>query len=394
MATKIDSVTARDKLPARREPYWHRVSKGNFLGYRKMASGPGGTWVARSLDEATRKQRYRALGDFSDKADNLRFDIAGKAAKAWFEHLDKGGSSEDVTVKKACERYIEKLEAQRKFGAVKDAKGRFERWVYPNQKLSSTPVDKLTPGQLNDWRVKLVKTPALLQDKKKLATKPRSASSVNREMAVLKAALNLALEDGYATSDFAWSSKLKPIANATGRRDCYLDADQRRLLISHLPADLGALVTGLSLIPVRPGALAKLTVAQFDKRLGVLRIGEDKSGANRGLELPPSTAAFFAEQCKGQLPSAPIFSQAATGKHWDKDAWKKPIKAAFMAANQPYDAVLYSLRHSGITDLLALHKLDTLTVARLSGTSLAMIEKHYGHLLNRHAADALSKLAL
>ena len=37
---------------------------------------------------------------------------------------------------------------------------------------------------------------------------------------------------------------------------------------------------------------------------------------------------------------------------------------------------------------------DTLTVAQLSGTSLLMIEKHYGHLLREHAAKALASLTL
>ena len=57
-------------------------------------------------------------------------------------------------------------------------------------------------------------------------------------------------------------------------------------------------------------------------------------------------------------------------------------------------ATAYALRHSTITDLIALHRLDTLTVAQLSGTSLAMIEKHYGHLLRDHAAKALASLTL
>lgn len=64
MAVKIDSVSARDKLKVRREPYWHRVAKGSYLGYRKMVTGPGGSWVARMLDEGT-KQSYHSLGDFS-----------------------------------------------------------------------------------------------------------------------------------------------------------------------------------------------------------------------------------------------------------------------------------------------------------------------------------------
>ena len=82
---------------------------------------------------------------------------------------------------------------------------------------------KLTPGILNDWRNKLVKTPTIPQDKTKVSTKSRAASSINREMAVLKAALNLALEDGYATNDTAWKIKLRPIKDAYGRRECYLD---------------------------------------------------------------------------------------------------------------------------------------------------------------------------
>jgi hypothetical protein len=38
--------------------------------------------------------------------------------------------------------------------------------------------------------------------------------------------------------------------------------------------------------------------------------------------------------------------------------------------------------------------LDLLTVAQVSGTSVAMIEAHYGHLRQEHAANALAKLAL
>jgi len=37
--------------------------------------------------------------------------------------------------------------------------------------------------------------------------------------------------------------------------------------------------------------------------------------------------------------------------------------------------------------------MDSLTVARMTGTSLAMIERHYGHLLHDHAAKAMAGLA-
>ncbi len=158
-------------------------------------------------------------------------------------------------------------------------------------------------------------------------------------------------------------------------------------------ADLAALVTALSLVPLRPGAVAALTVANFDKRLGVLTVGKDKSGRDRKISLPETTAAFFATQAKDKLPTAPLLARA-DGQFWNKDSWKYPFKAAALAAKLPPAATAYALRHSTITDLIALHRLDTMTVAQLSGTSLAMIEKHYGHLLRDHAAKALSALAL
>ncbi len=393
MATKIDSVTARDKLKIRREPYWHRIEKGAFLGYRKMIDGPGGTWIFRVLDDSTEKQKYHSLGDFSDLPDNKRFDAAQKAARDWSAHLDAGGSNGVLTVEQACKAYVTKLEDAKKDGAAKDAKGRFRRWVYSDVKLSNTPIMKLTPGMMNDWRNKLVKSPTIPQDKTKTSTNVRAASSINREMAVLKAALNLALEDGHATNDTAWKIKLKPIKDADKRRECYLDIKQRRALIKNAPTDLAAFISALSLVPLRPGAVAALTAGHFDKRLGVLTVGKDKAGKDRKIGLPKSTAAFFAAQAKGKLPAAPLLARA-DGKFWNKDSWKDPFKDAAKAAQLPVDAVAYNLRHSAITDLIALHHLDTMTVAQLSGTSLAMIEKHYGHLLRDHAADALGKLAL
>lgn len=392
MATKINTVKAREGLKVRREPHWHLVVKGKYVGYRKMSHDTGGAWIARSTDE-TLKHTYHSLGAFTEIPDGARFDAAFKAASDWFGHVAAGGSKGVLTLGQACDRYVAKLLEDGKEGASNDAKGRFKRWVESDAKLSRTPVMKLTPGMLNDWRGNLIKTPTIPQDKTKTSDKKRKDSSVNRDMAALKAALNLALLDGHATNDAAWKVKLKPIKDADNRRDCYLDIAQRRKLIASAPADLAALISALSLIPLRPGAVAALTVGNFDKRLGVLTVGKDKAGRDRKISLPASTASFFAEQAKDKLPTAPLIARA-DGKHWNKDSWKDPFKAAAKKAELPVDAVAYNLRHSAITDLIALHRLDTMTVAVLSGTSLPMIEKHYGHLLRDHAADALGKLAL
>jgi integrase len=186
---------------------------------------------------------------------------------------------------------------------------------------------------------------------------------------------------------------MRPLKDADRRRDVYLDLTQRRALIAKAPPDLAVFMSALSLVPLRPGAMAALVAGNFDKRLSTLTIGTDKHGQDRKITLPPATAAFFAEQGKNKLPTAPLLARG-DGSAWNKDAWKYPFKDAVIAAELPYAATAYALRHSTITDLIALHKLDTLTVAQLSGTSLLMIEKHYGHLLREHAAKALASLTL
>lgn len=392
MATKIDTVTARDALKARHAPYWQKIRSECHIGFRKKTATSLGAWIARYRDD-NGKYQLNSLGSLDNLPSHRRFDEAVKLAGQWFDHRNSGGSAVNITVAEACRRYVAKQREQGKESTAKDLEGRFNRWVYSSPKLSSTLVTKLTPGILNDWRVKVTKTPAMLQDKTKTATKPRSPSSINREMAALKAALNQAVKDGHATNNTSWTNKLAPIKDATQRRDCYLDVSQRRALIAHSPPDLAAFLKALSLIPLRPGAMAVLTAGSFDQRLGVLTVGKDKSGQDRKISLPPATADFLSAQTKNKQAIDPLMARS-DGKFWNKDSWKYPFKKAAKAAMLPLAATAYALRHSTITDLIVRHRLDIMTVAQLSGTSLAMIEKHYGHLLRDHAANALAALTL
>ncbi len=75
----------------------------------------------------------------------------------------------------------------------------------------------------------------------------------------------------------------------------------------------------MSLLPMRPGAVAAFNVANFDNRLNSLMIGKDKAGKDRKITLPASTAAFFAEQTKEKTPGAPLFARAV-GSAWNKDS--------------------------------------------------------------------------
>lgn len=394
----LSRVIHREKLAPRREPYWQRLGSGQFIGYRPSKSGVGGTWIARYIDPQSGRKPLHSLGDYGNLPPNERFGVAVKEARAWLEHVDAGGSTKPVTVKEVCERYVgapadaDEETVNRLADNKYDAHVRFHRHVYSDP-IAPITLQKLTDRQVRSWRARLKAIPVIVKSKGGVTvTRERTESTLNRDMTPFRAALNLALENGDALTARAWKGALKPVEGADKSRDIYLDREQRRALLEKLPPDLGIFTRVLCLLPLRPGALAAVRVAHFDPRRSTLKIGEDKAGEGRTVPLPVATVAILKEQALNKLPGAWLFTRS-DGEPWNKDRWRRDIKVAVDAASLPAAATIYAIRHSTITDLV-ISGLDLLTVAQVSGTSVAMIEKHYGHLRKEHAAAALAQLHL
>lgn len=383
----IAKVADRAKLKKRREPYWKRLSRGCFIGFRCMTSGGEGSWIARWYDSATQRYVHEALGDFAEFPPSERFDVASKAARGWFSHLEKGGIASGSALRDVCANYVRFVREQRGAKAAKDAEDRFNSYVLDDPRFAELDIQKLNPGHIENWRRRLRERPTASGGNR---GGQRSDSSLNRDMTPFRAALNLAYKDGLVTSDFAWKNKLRPISGADRRREIYLDREQRERLIRAADTDLALFLRAMTYLPLRPGAIAALRVADFDARLKTLAVPVDKAGAGRKIPLPDAASQFFSTQCHSKLPSAFIFIRA-NGKSWSKDAWKKPVRHAVEAANLPDGTTCYSLRHSTITDLVR-HGVDAMTVAKMSGTSIKMIDQHYGHLSAEHARTALATL--
>lgn len=377
MAIRLDTVSSRSRLPVRRDPYFQRIAAGVFVGWRKMSATGGESWSVRLRDELTGKQHYRQLGTLEQWPDAVRFDKAREQAQEWAKHVQTGGVTAPTTVADACASYVQHK-------ASEDARKRFAAYVLDDARFAGVELAKLTPAILTAWRQRLADRPTKAGGK-------RTAATLNRDITPFRAALNHAFEQGWVTSDFAWRAALKPIPSADGRRTLYLDREERRRLVAAAPPSLAPFLQTLCVLPVRPGALAALVVSDFDPRLNQLRIRVDKTGA-RAITLPANVAAIFASACRDKTPAAPIFARP-DGKAWTKDAWKKRMSAVVAEAGLPADTVVYTLRHSAITDLVR-GGLDLLTVAQLSGTSVRMIEAHYGQFRAEAATAALGALAL
>ncbi len=372
---RLDRVDSRKRLELRREPHWQRLGEGRHLGFRRMTAESPGSWIARA--KVGDKYHQHPLGDFVELDPRQKFDRAKAAAEAWFAHLDHGGSTERITVKQACERYVTRLRTERSESAADDAQATLRRFVDADQ-IAEIELAKLAPRHVADWRARVLKG-------------DRSKAYVNRTMTVLRAALNVAHDRRDVASDHAWRTELKALDAPSGRRTLYLDRDQRRALIEGASNELRPLVKALCLLPLRVGELAQCRVSDFDAAHGLLRVPGGKTG---GREVPLSKDAitFFRICAKGKLPGAWLVSRA-NGRQWDRFAWRDEVKLAAAAAHLPRATTLYTLRHSTITDLVT-GGLDLFTVAQVSGTSVAMIEKFYGKLRATVARTALAGLAL
>jgi len=374
MATDLKSKTARDKLKPRREPYWHRVEAGLFVGYRRPETG-GGTWVARRRAEGG-GQQYRALGtlDTLDEAVNL--------TKRWGTGIDGGASHKAVTLEQICRAYVAHQATHKSKANAADAEGRFNRLVY-GKPLGALAIDKLRTTQVKAWLDDMLDDDGDEEDLR------RSKDSANRNLSTLKAALNLALHDRLVATDAGWKT-VTPYPKAGKRRERFLDLADRRALLSHCADDLRELVTALLLTGARPGEIAAANVGDLSLRQGTMRLS-GKTGP-RVVTLSTEALKFFKAQSANKLPAAPLLADAF-GHRWNKDSWKKRFKVAVRAAKLPDDVVLYAVRHTAISEFIA-GGVSSFEVAQLTGTSTAMIDKHYGHLRHAQARDRLDRVAL
>lgn len=375
MTNDITTAGGRKRLTPRREPYWHRISAGNYLGFRKLGDGDG-TWVARHRDQAG-KQHYNAMGTFQ------RFDDAEKKAREWFAQCD-GGSPEVLTVEQACRRYVEDRRSEKGENTAKDAEGRFRRLVY-GRAFGKIELAALRTAHITDWRNGLADTD---EDDDDPDAERKAKDSANRNLATLKAALNLAYRMGFVSSTAQWD-RVESFQKVGRRRERFLTVAERKKLLAAAAPALTRLLRAVLLTAARPGELASATVGDLDPA-GLLTL-QGKTG-RRIIPLSPDALAHLKTCAGSRALDAPLLTRE-DGKAWTRFDWRDEMSEARKTAGLPDDVVLYNLRHVAISEMIV-GGIDPLTVARIAGTSVAMIQRHYGHLAKERIVEKLAKVKM
>lgn len=336
----------------------------------------------------------RALG----KWPGVTVDAARTRARAVLAETDQHGAplavakpKADTTVADACRDYVATLKKDGRDNAAADADRRFERCLYAD-KLGKVRLKDLHQDHIEAWRDRVEKgdlAPLPAKRGRPPVAKPLARSSINRIRTTLVAALNHAVARRKVSPDlaFEWNA-VKPLKDAGQRRGLYLEREQRRALLDAAVGPVRDLIECVALTGCRPGDPAICLRSDYDGRTASVRFRSKDH--DRKIPLSPAAGAMFERLAKGKLPKAHLFTQDG-GKAWTADAWSDPVREAAARAALPAGVTLYTLRHCWITDAIV-GGMDLLTVAKLAGTSLAMIEKHYGHLVQGAARDKLAQV--
>ena len=394
---KLDTRSARAKLPMRDSPYWISLAPGLALGYRK---GPkGGVWLAKIVRNGLRQQTtFDVPADDAFDPDGvlaMSYAQAQEKAREWFATVTKpAGPTDPYTVKDAVDDYLEWFRATGR-KSIKETEASVHAFILPQ--LGNDGVRSLTPTRLRKWHAEIAAAPPRLRTKPGDKQKVRDTSedpeaprrrraTANRILTILKAALNHAWHEGKVPSDDAWR-RIAPFREVDAARVRYLNREECRRLVNASPEPLRTIVRAALLTGARYSELGRLRVVDFHRDSGTVLVRTSKAGKLRHLELTAEGLEFFREITAGRAGSELLFHR--DGIAWGKSHQQRPLVEACRAANVNPAASFHTLRHT-YASLMVMDGVPLMVVARnLGHVDTRMVEKHYGHLATSYVREAI-----
>jgi integrase len=426
---KLETRTARARLPISPKPYFQRIEIGFHLGYRRLSST--GTWIARRFAQDGRYRENRlGLADDTQDADGvsvLDYGQAQKAAREWWRadlRREEGhnGRTGPFTVADAITEYLKVLERR---GSKGIRETRYKADVHILPMLGTMQVTKLTARRIGDWHHGLAEKPPLARSKagkklnyRKMDKSPegirRRRATANRVMTVLKAALNHAWKAGHVGSDDTWR-RVRPFRAVQTARVRYLSEAECTRLVNACEPTFRNLARGALLTGCRYSELAALRAADFNADAGVITIRHSKAGKPRHVVLTAEGQRLFTRLTAGKLGDDLIFRNEGRiqralererkrlkrdgkslndAKVNDTGEWRGAEQVRLMAdacklAKIKPAVSFHVLRHTH-GSILAMRAVPMAVIAeQLGHADTRMTEKHYAHLAPSYVADTI-----
>ena len=334
----LDSRNKRNGLE--RATYHTAVLEdGCYLLYRRPRAGGAGTFFARFKANGMEAFPQEKMGQADDLADAdggqiLSYQQAKEKALALFRKAQKRSRlvedgeplpEGNWTVRDVVLCYIEDARRTRKDPATaeNDLKAA-EANILPE--LGAIQVAKLTAAKIRQWRDALsmrgrrktgwrrapgdpIEFHTLdLEDKDVLK---RRKSSVNRDLSLLKSALNFAVRAGRIDAEHIPWVLVEPFRGVKGRRLRFLTPEEQRKLVMGCSLEFRPIVQGALYTGARYGELAKARVEHLDLEVGALWVdGKGRDSRPRWIFLTEEGEGFFRVLVAGRGKKETLFPHA------------------------------------------------------------------------------------
>ncbi len=396
----LSTREARKALPVRSEPYWRNEGEGQHIGYYRGARVA--KWVSRyRIPGSAGGYKKTTLGEADDRvgrnADGVRvltWKQAKAAASKWFSEMDAadGIKAGPYSVSDALDDYMAGFQGK----DVANTQRRIDVLIRPD--LGGYDMVKLRTEHIIKWHRERAETPARLrtsknaakQNRKPLNTpdeKRKRKSTANRDLTVLKAALNVAYRSGKVASDDAWR-KVKPFGNVERAKLRYLSDDEARRLVNACEPAFRTMVQAALLTGARYQELAGAKVSDLDIKSATLMLTDTKANRPRVCYLEAEGIGLFQQAALGKTGDALLFPRP-DGQRWGNSQQARPLNNACRIARIKPNATYHDLRRT-YGARLAIKGVPMAVIAEALGHADERItRRHYAHLSPSYVADQI-----
>lgn len=310
-----------------------------------------GRWGLRFYDAAGRRRRVSpfpsARAALEHYRDVILPELEGRAS----------GPTQLVTFEELCDRFLERHAAARSPRTIRTLR---ERLVRPRAAFGSVAVSELDAGTLADFAAGLA---------------PRWRPAV---MGAVRQVLAAGVRYGYLTTNPAVLAGPNPAPAPRTVR--VFSLEELDALECELGPTFGPIVAFAAATGLRPAEWAALERRHVDRARRLVTVEGTKTRGSRR-EVPLTARALAAlDRAPVRLDTPLVFPGARGGRivldNWRRREWAPAVDASGIAK----PARVYDLRSTFASRALAAG-VAPFELARLMGTSVRMIELHYGALI-------------
>jgi integrase len=310
-------------------------------GYNVQKADSKNYWIEYYLEGKRTRER---IGRSKQAAENRLREV--QTAKAEGRNIRKNKNSL-ITLGNLRDWYLDlsEVKQRRSFSSIKKCL----RICVDG--IGDIPVSQLTQNRLELFRKKRLTE---ISERKGRPVKP---STVNRDVANLRAMLNKALDHSKIESNLIGRIKQLEENNV---RERVLSPEEFETLYLHCPASLKGLVLIAYYLPMRQAEIMNLTWQEIDLKTGFIRLGGERTKNKTGRVIPlhPRIVDFF-KSFPRPIHGGYIFGQS---RRFNRKAFNKAVEAAGIN-----DFTFHDLRHCAINNL------------RLAGNDHYTIKQASGH---------------